>query len=229
MWSQWRLIQYRPEDFRAIRAAVTSVPESPVASLFAGLRVVSRGGYLPRTRVTRRERVVRCNKAMKRVAVVGSGGSGKSTFARSLGTATHLPVIHLDEFYWRPGWVETPRDEWRTVQSAMVARDEWIIEGNYRNTYDIRFNRADTVIVLAPPRHICIYRALKRVITNWHQPTQAPGCPEHFDWSFIVWLWRFPSDARPALDEALAQYRGRFDLVELTTRRAVREYLSAAP
>ena len=163
---------------------------------------------------------------MKRVAVVGSGGAGKSTFARALGARTHLPVIHLDEYYWHPGWVETPREEWRTIQGAMVARDEWIIEGNYRNTYDIRFERADTVIVLAPPRSVCVYRALKRVIKNWHQPTQAPGCPEHFDWSFIVWLWRFPHDARPQLDAALAQYRGRFELVELTTRRAVRGYLA---
>jgi adenylate kinase family enzyme len=165
---------------------------------------------------------------MKRVAVVGSGGAGKSTFARALGVATHLPVIHLDEFYWHPGWIETPRDEWRTVQGAMAARDEWIIEGNYRNTYDIRFDRADTVIVLAPARRICIYRALKRVIKNWHRPTQAPGCPEHFDWSFLMWLWRFPYDARPQLDEALAQYRGRLDVVELTTRREVRRYLDTA-
>jgi adenylate kinase family enzyme len=109
----------------------------------------------------------------------------------------------------------------------MVERDEWIIEGNYRNTYDIRFERADTVVVLAPPRRVCIYRVLTRVVKNWHQPTQAPGCPEHFDWSFIVWLWRFPRDARPQLDDELARYRGRFDVVELTTRRAVRHYLGA--
>jgi adenylate kinase family enzyme len=166
--------------------------------------------------------------AMKRVAVVGSGGAGKSTFARSLGAATHLPVVHLDEHYWHPGWVETPREEWRVVQSEMAAHEQWIIEGNYRNTFDIRFDRADTVIVLGPARSICIYRALKRVLRNWHQPTQAPGCPEHFDWSFLTWVWRFPYDARPQLDEALLAYRGRFEVVELSTRRDVRRYLDAA-
>lgn len=165
---------------------------------------------------------------MERVAVVGSGGAGKSTFARGLGRATGLPVIHLDEYYWHPGWVESPRDVWRGVQAAMVARDRWIIEGNYRNTYDIRFDRADTVVVLAPPRRVCVYRALKRVAKNWHKPTQAPGCPEHFDWSFLVWLWRFPHHARPLLDDTLARYSGRFTLVELTNQRDVRRFLEGA-
>ena len=163
---------------------------------------------------------------MERVAVVGSGGAGKSTFARELSRATQLPVFHLDEYYWRPGWVETPRDEWRAVQGEIAAHERWIIEGNYRNTYDIRFDRADTVIMLAPPRRVFIYRALKRVATNWHKPAQAPGCREHLDWSFLVWLWRFPHQARPLLDQALATYHGRFAIVELRTQADVRRYLS---
>jgi adenylate kinase family enzyme len=164
---------------------------------------------------------------MERVAVVGCGGAGKSTFARELSGVANLPVFHLDEYYWRPGWVESARDEWRIVQRELAAAERWILEGNYRNTYDIRFDRADTVIVLAPPRRVCIFRALLRVVKNWHKSTQAPGCPEHLDFGFLHWLWRFPYDGRPYLDEALAQYEGRFDVVELTTKRAVRRCLDS--
>ena len=48
---------------------------------------------------------------MQKVLVIGSGGAGKSTFARHLGTLLNIDVIHLDALYWHPGWVETPRAE----------------------------------------------------------------------------------------------------------------------
>ena len=163
---------------------------------------------------------------MNRVAVVGSGGSGKSTFSEELARITGLPLYHLDEYYWRPGWVETPRDEWRAVQGELVAHERWIIEGNYSGTYDLRFDRVDTVILLSLPRRVCVYRVVKRVAMNWHRDVQARGCPERFDVSFLHWLWRFPYDARPVLDKALAHYAGRFTLVELSSTPRVRRYLA---
>jgi adenylate kinase family enzyme len=163
---------------------------------------------------------------VQRVAVVGSGGAGKSTFARALGRITRLPVIHLDENYWSPGWVETPRDQWATIQSALVAQENWIIEGHYGNTLDLRFARADTVIVLALPRRVCIYRVLKRVALNWHCDTQARGCPEHFDLAFLRWLWDFPHNGRPALVAALQRFEGHLEVVYLTTSASARRYLA---
>jgi adenylate kinase family enzyme len=162
---------------------------------------------------------------VNRVAIVGSGGSGKSTFARGLSQITGLRLFHLDEYYWRPGWVETPREEWRAVQSELVADERWIIEGNYSGTYDLRFDRVDTVIVLSPSRRVCVYRVLKRVAVNWHRDVQAAGCPERLDISFLHWVWRFPYDARPLLDQALARYAGRFSVVELTSTGRAKRYL----
>lgn len=163
---------------------------------------------------------------MQRAAVVGSGGAGKSTFARALGRVTGLPVIHLDENYWSPGWVETPRDEWAAVLEGLVAREKWIIDGNYAGTFDLRFARADTVIFLALPRRICIYRVLKRVALNWHRETQARGCPEHLDVAFLRWLWDFPRRDRPVLDAALQRVEGELEVVYLKTPAAVRRYLA---
>lgn len=47
----------------------------------------------------------------QRIAIIGSGGAGKSTLARALGGGLGLPVYHLDASFWRPGWTEPPRDE----------------------------------------------------------------------------------------------------------------------
>ena len=61
---------------------------------------------------------------MKKVLVIGSGGAGKSVFARHLGQVLDIDVIHLDALYWHPGWVETSRAEWRKVIEELVRYDK---------------------------------------------------------------------------------------------------------
>src|SRR5687768_16103132 len=68
---------------------------------------------------------------MKRVLVIGSPGAGKSVFSRRLGEITGLPVIHLDQHYWRPGWIEPSKDVWSRQVTELLQRDSWIIDGNY--------------------------------------------------------------------------------------------------
>jgi len=175
----------------------------------------------------RGERATQYIEHVQRVAIVGSGGSGKSTFARRLSELTSLPLIPLDNYYWHPGWVTTPEEEWRTLQSELASGDSWIIDGNYGGTYDVRFRRADTVIFLALPRRVCIPSVVLRVVKNWHRSVQAEGCPEHFDASFLLWLWRYPRDARPLLERALAEFASQFTLIELKSRREMRDYFAS--
>ncbi len=161
---------------------------------------------------------------MERVAIVGPGGAGKSTFARSLGEQTGLPVFHLDRFFWKPGWVETPREDWRQRQSALVAADRWIADGNYGGTFDERFVRADTVIIVARPRLACVAAAVARTARNHGQPLQAEGCPERFDLAFYRWIWNYERDSRPRLDDALRRH-DHLDIVELKSRNAMTRFL----
>lgn len=117
---------------------------------------------------------------VERVAVVGPGGAGQSTFATALGEATGLPVVHLDRHFWQPGWVETPRDEWQERQRELCAGERWIADGNYGGTFDERFARADTVVVVARNRVACVASALWRTTRNYGKAIQADGCPERF-------------------------------------------------
>lgn len=161
---------------------------------------------------------------VKRVAVVGSGGAGKTTFAAELSRRTGLTLVHLDHLYWKPGWVETPRDEWRAVQEQRLNADEWIVDGNYSDTFDIRFERADTIIILAPSRSRCISRVLRRTLLNHGRSVQAKGCPERIDWKFLKWVWRYPQNSRPLLDVAIREYGGALRLIELRTPREVTKF-----
>ena len=163
---------------------------------------------------------------MRRVAVVGPGGAGKSTFARELGRRLRLPVVHLDEHHWKPGWTATPRAAWRALQAELLSGESWIADGNYGSTFDIRFARADTVIVLAPPRLVCLTGALRRSVGRRGEAIQARGCPERLDLAFLRWIWRYPTDSRPRLDAALARHSDHLRIVELRSRREAAAFLA---
>lgn len=165
---------------------------------------------------------------MQRIAVVGSGGAGKSTFARELGRRIGAPVIHLDRHYWRPGWNAAPAHQWPALHDALLAGERWIVDGNYGGTFDSRFARADTVIVLALPRLRCLAGALRRTLGHRGKEIQAAGCPERLDLEFLRWIWRCPVDSRPRLDAALARRSGRLQVVELRSRRQATAFLEAA-
>lgn len=137
-------------------------------------------------------------KIGKRIIVIGSSGSGKSTFARQLAVITGIKLIHLDKEYWHSGWIETPKEEWAKKQEELIAGDEWIIDGNYGGTMDIRLSKADTVVFFDLSRLVCIFSYLKRVIANIGKtrPDMPEGCPEKIDIGFMKYIWNFPKTSR---------------------------------
>lgn len=134
------------------------------------------------------------NNLGKRIIIIGSPGSGKSTFSRKLADVTGIPLIHLDKEYWNYGWVETPREEWIKKQESLISDDQWIADGNYGGTLPLRMDKADTIICFQLSRVVCILRYFKRVITNMNKIREdmPEGCPEHFDFEFMKYIWNFP-------------------------------------
>ena len=128
---------------------------------------------------------------VKRIMVMGvSAGVGKSTFARELGEILNIDVYHLDSFYWKPNWVEAPQEEFANSQQEIVEQDEWIIEGNYNRTYDIRAQHADTIIYLELPLLVCLYRVIKRWISHIGETRSdmGEGCIEKLDYPFLKYI-----------------------------------------
>jgi adenylate kinase family enzyme len=137
---------------------------------------------------------------LKRILVIGSGGAGKSTFSTKLGALLGLPVIHLDQAYWKPGWEKPSKEEWSASVDALVAQDSWIMDGNFGGTLPQRIKRADAIILLDVSRWICLWRVARRAVKyrGRHRPDMAPGCQERFDLEFIKWIWRYPTQSKPA-------------------------------
>jgi adenylate kinase family enzyme len=168
----------------------------------------------------------------KRIVVTGLAGAGKSTFSRALSAKTGLPVIHLDLHFWKPGWTEPSEDEWRGTQRALLASDEWIADGNYHATLDLRLERADTVIFLDTPWWLCASRAFVRGIRR-PAGTQMPDGCEDSSWRrlrdewWLVWqIWRVRRSDNERELEIVKRHAGRVALHVLRSKRAGRDFLS---
>lgn len=164
---------------------------------------------------------------MKKIVLIGSGGSGKSTLAKQLSRTLGIPVYHLDTLFWKPNWQAVPRAEQQQIQTDLISRDDWIIDGNYGGTMDLRLNAADTIIFLDLPRMTCVYRILKRSIRYRHEarPDMAAGCPEKIDVAFLKWVWRYPDEQRPGIRARLAQVEATKTIIVLKSRKEVRRFI----
>ena len=165
---------------------------------------------------------------MRRVLVVGNCGAGKSTFARELGAITGLPVVHLDRLFWRPGWTEAGVDAFDAALADELARDAWIIDGNYSRTLATRLERADTAIWLDLPRLLCVARVVRRVLTSGRRdrPDMQEGCPERLNFSFLRWTWAYPTRSRAKTAVLLDEFeRAGHRVLRLASPREVRAWL----
>ncbi|MEH1938654.1 MAG: DNA topology modulation protein [Nostoc sp.] len=164
---------------------------------------------------------------MKKILIIGSGGAGKSTLARELGTILGLEVIHLDAWYWNPGWVETPKAEWQSIVQDLTLRESWIMDGNYSGTLDVRLSVADTVIFLDFPRILCLSRIIKRrfMYAGQSRPDIASDCPERLNWEFLKYIWSYPINRRPEIIKKLSQLTPNQQVFILTKPTEVKEFL----
>jgi adenylate kinase family enzyme len=165
---------------------------------------------------------------MQRILVIGSGGSGKSSFSAQLAQRTGLPLIHLDRHYWSAGWIEPAKEAWLAKVDAFVAGERWIMDGNYGGTMERRFAACDTVVFLDVSRWVCLWR----VVARWWRhrgearPDMAPGCHERLDASFLAWIFSYPERSRPKVMRRLAELRVDQRAVVLRSEREIETYLS---
>ncbi len=166
----------------------------------------------------------------RRVIVTGLAGSGKSTLSFALAAKTGLPVIHLDLYFWKPGWVAPSETEWREKQREVLAGDAWIADGNYHETLDLRLERADTVVFLDMPWWVCAGRALLR---GFRMPGELPEGCDYSRWQRLRDEWRLTvrvcrkDRGQPELErEIISQHGQHVALYVLGSKREVNEFLA---
>jgi adenylate kinase family enzyme len=166
---------------------------------------------------------------MQRVLVIGPCGAGKSTLSFALAQKLNLPIFHMDQLNWNPGWVESSKDELREKLSKIIATDRWLIDGTYGGTLPERLVRADTVIYLDYPIRLCIKRLLKRIWTyrGRTRPDMTDGCPERFNLEFLIYLMRWNSGPRLRAEQRLKGHEHK--VIKLQGPDALTRWLNILP
>ncbi len=144
---------------------------------------------------------------MKRIVIVGLSGAGKSVFAKKLSTKFDVPVYHLDQYYWKPGWIECQAEEFKAIHQKLIAQPQWILDGNCMITIQERIQAADTIFYFDFPRLLCLWRIVKRrfFYSNKRRTDRPRGCEERITWPLVRYvLWRFKSHYHPRIVSLLS-------------------------
>ena len=160
---------------------------------------------------------------MKRVIVIGCPGSGKSTFSRALHDLTGLPLFHLDMMYWNDDRTRVDRDVFYDKLQDVLATDEWIIDGDYISTMELRMKRADTIIFLDYSLEICLQGARARV-GQVRSDMPWVEVEKEVDSEFITRINNYNSEKRPIVIGPLNKYSDK-TVVILKSRAQADEFI----
>ena len=159
---------------------------------------------------------------MKKVIVIGCPGSGKSTISRELHNKTGIPLYHLDMMYWNADKTTVEKSVFLERLSVVLEKDEWIIDGNYGSTMELRMAACDTVIFLDCPLDVCLDGIRER---RGKPRSDMPWIETEEDWEFIEFIRNYNEQQKPKVLELLEKYSDK-NIVILESREQADAFLN---
>ena len=157
-----------------------------------------------------------------KILILGCPGSGKSTFARALAAKTGLPLVHLDNVWWRADGTHITRDEFDLALSELLRGEQWIMDGDYSRTYGVRVRACDTVFFLDYPEAVCMAGIVARVGQN--RP-DMPWTESTLDPELVALVQNYRRDNRPQILSLIQKYPEKRALI-FTSRDQAARWLS---
>lgn len=156
------------------------------------------------------------------ILVLGCPGSGKSTFARQLQEKTGLPLIHLDNVWWRADRTHISREEFDRALAELLQGERWIIDGNYSRTVEVRLRACDTAFFLDYPEAVCMAGIIARV--GQVRP-DMPWTESTLDPELVALVKQYATDNRPVLLSLFRKYPEK-QVITFTDRTQADRWLS---
>lgn len=159
---------------------------------------------------------------MKKVIVIGCPGSGKTTFAEKLNKCTNLPLYYLDAIWHKPDRTHISRKEYDKKLSEILITKEWIIDGNYSRTIEVRIQNSDTIFLFDLPTETCIQGATDRLGKERYD---VPWIDTELDPKLKQEIEDFPEKMLPNIYELIEKYKTGKQVIIFTSRIQADEYL----
>ena len=159
---------------------------------------------------------------MEKVIVIGCPGSGKTTFAEKLNKSTGIPLFYLDAIWHKPDKTHIPREEFDKRIQEIFSLPEWIIDGNYSRTIEMRLKECDTVFLFDLPVELCIQGATERIGKGRYD---FPWLETELDPEFENFIKEFPKTTLPQIYDLIEKYRNEKQFVIFKSREDADEYL----
>lgn len=142
---------------------------------------------------------------MNKIIIIGCPGSGKSTFSKALHDKTRIPLFHLDMMFWNADRTTVEKSVFRKRLSNVLQLNQWIIDGNYQSTMELRLQECDTIFFLDYSLDTCLdgvraRRGKARADMPWIEPEQEE------DAEFIEFIKNYRLENRPIVLELLKKY-----------------------
>ena len=158
---------------------------------------------------------------MKKIIVIGCPDSGKSTFSRALHHKMGIPLYHLDMMYWNADKTTVEKNVFSERLSAVLEKDEWIIDGNYGSTMEMRMMACDTIVFLDYPTDICLDGIRRR---RGKSRSDMPWIETEEDEDFMAFIKTYNEQQRPKVLSLLDKYCGK-RVVIFTSREEADAFL----
>lgn len=160
---------------------------------------------------------------MKRVIVIGCPGSCKTIFAEKLNKITGLPLHYLDAIWHKPDKTHIPREEFDRRLSEILATDEWIIDGEYGRTVEMRLKECDTVFLFDLPAEVCLQGVTNRLGKKRYE---MPWIEKELDPEFEAYIKDFANDSLPRLYELIEKYGTEKQVIIFKSRKEADDFLN---
>ncbi|GAB2704646.1 P-loop NTPase family protein [Nocardia thraciensis] len=167
----------------------------------------------------------------RRISVVGTSGSGKSSLARRIAQRLGIPHIELDAIHHQADWTPMPEAEFRAAVAARIAHGAWVVDGNYQGKLgDLVWRRADTVVWFDLPRPQVMLQIVKRTagrsltgreLWNGNREYWRNMLSPNPERSVIMWAWT--THARNRVRYATAQADPAYRHLEFVRLRSHRD------